>query len=120
MPRVTPDARGSQRPRGSAQVGEDPLDVLVLLQRVDQLQHLVRLLLGEHHRRQRDVLGLHRERRESAGLDGRLELPEVAEGAADDQDRLALLPRPLAELLQSVIDELQLQGLRVQSLRARA
>ena len=49
-------------------------------------------------------------------FDGGLELPEVVEGAADDDLLLALLAGAFAHLLQAVVDEVQLERLQVQPL----
>src|SRR5687767_13429238 len=69
---------------------EDLLDVLVLLQPVDQPQHLGGLVLGQAHRGQRNVLRLGRDGSDAAVLEGLLELAELGERAAQQQLRLAL------------------------------
>ncbi|EAU67149.1 hypothetical protein STIAU_0530 [Stigmatella aurantiaca DW4/3-1] len=100
----------------SREVVEDPLDVLVLLERVHHLEDVGGLVLGQLDGVQGDVLGLGGDELEAALLDGRLELPEVIEGTADDDLLLALLASALAHLLESMVDELQLDGVEVQPL----
>src|SRR5574342_699838 len=123
-PHPEPIARGepARRPQAgpSGQGVEHPLHVLVLLQRVHQRQHLLGTVLGERHRTLGDVLRLGGDQRQLAGLDGRLELAEALEGAADHDLLLALLAGPLPHLLQAVIDEIELQRLEVQPLRGEA
>src|SRR5262245_33932021 len=75
----------------SPEVVEDALDVFVLFQRVDQLQHLGRFVVGERHQVLRDVFGFGGLDGDAARLDGRLQLAEVGEGAADDGLGLALV-----------------------------
>src|SRR5258705_7661947 len=63
--RVSTRARPGEAPRGrSYQVVEDLLDVLVLIEAVDELQHLGHVLFGELHGSLRDELGLGRDRRD--------------------------------------------------------
>src|SRR5436305_8882180 len=93
----------------SHQVVEHPLDVLVLLQPVDQAEHLGGLILRQLHRGHRDVLRLGGEGGDAAVLQGLLELAEIGEGAAEHELRLPLIAGALAHLLQTVVDQLQLQ-----------
>src|SRR5207249_9522140 len=74
--------RWGGRRRVSAQVVEDPLDVLVLLKQVHELQDLGGLLFGQLDRGRGDLLGLGRARRDLAFLQRPLELAEVGEAAA--------------------------------------
>ncbi len=57
---------------GSGEVVEDPLDVVVLLQRVDQGQDLVGLILRQLNRRLGDVLGFRGDEGQLSLLDRRL------------------------------------------------
>src|SRR5262245_58142043 len=92
----------------SAQVVEHLLDVLVLLQRVDEPEDRVRVALGQVHRRLRDVLELGRDRREFLVLERLRQVAEVRERTAQQQLRLALLARALAQLLEPGVDQVQL------------
>ena len=67
----------------------------------------------------RDVLRLGRDRRDAAVLERLLQLAEVGERAAEDELRLALLAGALAHLLEPVVDELELELVRVEPRRVR-
>src|SRR6266545_991368 len=99
---------GSARPR-SAQVVEDPLHVLVLLEAVHQLEHAVRLVVRQLRRRLRDVLELGGDRRDLAVLERLRHVAEVRERAAQEEMRLALLAHGLAQLLEAGVDQVQLE-----------
>src|SRR5215471_2845722 len=87
---VTAPSRGSVDER-SAEIVEDLLDVVVLLERVHQLEHLGGVRLGKLHRRARDVLGFGRDRRDATILDRLLQPAEVGEAAADHELRITFL-----------------------------
>src|SRR5215471_13879934 len=110
---VTAPSRTGSMDERSAEIVEDLLHVVVLLERVHQLEHLGGLRLGKLHRRARDVLRLGRDRRDAAILDRLLQAAEVGEAAADHQLRLALLALALPHLLEAVIDEVELERVGV-------
>ena len=80
-----------------------------LLEAVDQLQHVLGLVLAELGRCDRNVFGLGRDRLDATVFEGLLQAAEVGEGAADDELGLALVARALAELLEAVVDQLELE-----------
>ena len=95
---------------------EDLLHVLVLLEGVDQLEHLGRLVLGQLGQGDLGhVLRLGRRDRDAARLDRRGQLAEGGKGAADDDLGLALVALALAELLEPVVDQLELERLEIET-----
>src|SRR5437773_2535329 len=99
-----------RRPAGRSGEGvKHLLNVLVLLQTVDHREDLGRLLLRQLARHGADVLMLGRQRCEAARFQRLLQPAEIGEGTADHQLRLALLAGALAHLLESVVDEVQLE-----------
>src|SRR6185295_20207916 len=63
---------------------------------------------------ERHVLRLGGERRDAAVLERLLQMAEVVERAAQEELRLALLAGRLAQLLEAVIDQLELELLGVE------
>src|SRR3984893_15654304 len=91
------------------------LNVVILLQPVDHGENLGRLVLRQLGRHAAQVLVLGRQRREAARFQRLLQPAEIGEGTADHQLRLALLAAALAHLLESVVDEVQLEIVLVDS-----
>src|SRR3569833_667241 len=89
---------------------KDFLDVLVLLEFVDEGQHFRGLLLGQLGRNGADVFVFRRYGVDVAHLESFLELAEVGEGAANDDQQLPFLARALSHLLETVVDEVQLEN----------
>src|SRR2546429_7670306 len=100
----------ARRPAGRSGESVKPLlNVLVLLQTVDPREDLGRLLLRQLARHGADVFMLGRQRCEATRFQRLLQPAEIGEGTADHQLRLALLAGALAHLLESVVDEVQLE-----------
>src|SRR6516225_8903407 len=106
--------------RASGEGVEDFLHVIVLLETVDQRQHLGGLLLRELRRYRADVFVLGGERSDAARLERLLQPAEIGERAADHQLRLTFLAGALAHLVESMIDEVQLEVVLVQALWVQA
>ena len=96
------------------------LHVLVLFELVDQFEHFGRLLLGQLDRSLADVLVFGRNRRDATLFECPLQRAEVLERAARDQLRLVFLARALAEFLEAVVDQVQLEIILVDTLGAQA
>src|SRR6516165_950996 len=101
---------------GSGEGVEYLLHVMLLLETIDERQHLGRPFSGQLGQNGADVLVLGRERSDASRLVRPLQLAEVAKGAANDQLRFALLAAALAHLFQAMIDQVQLEVVLVQSL----
>src|ERR1700730_6679654 len=91
------------------------LNVVILLQPVDHGENLGRLVLRQLGRHAAEVLVFGRQRREAARFQRLLQPAEIGEGTANHQLRLALLAAALAHLLESVVDEVQLEIVLVDS-----
>ncbi len=94
----------------------DLLHVLVLLELVDQFEHFGRFGFTELGRRGADVFVLGRDRRDAALLERLLQRAEILEQAAGDELRLALFAGALAELLETVVDQVELEVVLVDAL----
>src|SRR6266550_1775586 len=113
---------GAPRPAGSrsGQRVKHVLNVIVLLQAIDHGEDLGRLLLRQLTRHGAHVLMFGRQRREAARFQRLLQPAEIGEGTADHQLRLALLAAALAHLVESVVDEVQLEIVLVDARGAEA
>src|SRR6516164_6945687 len=105
---------------GSGEGVEDLLHIVILLETIDQREHLGRLVLGQLGRHGADVLVLGGQRSDAARLERLLQPPEVGEPTADHQLRFALLAGALAHLLEAVIDQVQLEIVLIEPLRVQA
>src|SRR5215831_14496784 len=96
---------------------EDLLHVVILLETIDQREHLRRLFLGQLGRHGADVLVLGGHWSNAARFERLLQPAEVCEPAADHQLRLTFLAGALAHLLEAVIDQIQLEVVLIDPLR---
>ena len=120
LTRATPNRGDGPRGLRSREGVEDLLDVVVLLERVDHLEHLPRLVFGQVDGAQAHVLRPGRHGVDPALLERALHAPEVGEAASRDQLRLALVVGALDHLVEAVVDQVELERVGVEPRRREA